>query len=163
MLIKRLFIMMFLLSLSILSFSCAAKKEAVKVKEEKAISGIKGIIIPVDQSGNEIEQQERGKIVINCVPLREGKPVEGKTITKNPEPDGRFMIELKEGEYNVEFFLKGFNVTSFRVEVSQEKMVDLGSVKLQKIATVHGEPILESQTDKKILNEGDVNIQPPSF
>jgi len=163
MFIKSVSITILLFSLSVLSFSCAVKKEAVKVEEERAISGIKGIIIPVDQSGNEITQQERGKIVINCIPLREGRPVEGKTITKNPETDGSFIMELKEGEYNIEFFLNGFNVTSFRVEVKQEEIIDLGSVKLAKIETVQGKPILESQTEKKILNEGDVNIQPPSF
>jgi len=163
MLVKSLTIFMLLLSLSVLFFSCAAKKEAVKIEQMPVVSGISGVLIPVDHSGKVIEQQERERIVINCIPLREGRSVEGSTITKNPEADGSFMIELEAGEYDIEFFLKGFHVASFRVEVSPEEVVDLGVIKLEKIPTVQGEPIMEAQKDKKILNEGDVNIQPPSF
>jgi len=130
--------------------------------KEDLLEGMKGQIIPVDRAGEEIVYQERENIIINLMLLKEGSPIEDQTITFNPELDGSFFAVLATGEYAVEIFLKGFYVESFNITVEEAQVLDLGIMEIREIVAGTGVPIKGEKTDEVILNEGDVNIQPPS-
>lgn len=155
--VKYFSIIIIIFSLLLLFAACATVSP-----KEALFNGIKGTVIPVNRDGNEIIYQEKERIVINCVPLTKGAPVQERSITLNPKPDGSFIAELEHGEYYVEIFLKGFYVASFHVDVHEDELVDLGIIKIEEIEAGEGTPVKGGEADEVILNEGDVNIQPPS-
>jgi hypothetical protein len=137
--------------------SCATTKE-----EKVGRSGIKGTITPVDMHGEEIKVQDRGKIVINCIPVREGLQIQDSSITGNARDNGDFELDLRLGEYVVEVFLEGFYVESFYVVLETGKRNNLGEIMIKRIETGSGIPLKDDELEEVIINEGDVNIQPPS-
>ena len=158
---KSCLILIIILAILFYLSSCVLFKPKKEPKEE-LLEGMKGQIIPVDRAGEEILYQERENIIINLMLLKEGSPIEDQTITFNPELDGSFFIVLKTGEYAVEIFLKGFYVESFNITVEEAQVLDRGIIEIREIEAGTGVPIKGEKTDEVILNEGDVNIQPPS-
>ncbi len=138
--------------------SCATKEKAVVERP-----GIKGTVVPVDASGNEIKMQDRGGIIINCTPMRNGTQEQEKIITTNASGDGSFSVDLQSGEYVVEIFLEGFYVKSFRLDLKAGKRYNLGKITLQKIEAGEGKPLKDSGQKEITGNEGDVTIQPPTM
>ena len=123
---KRYLMLFFLVSFLFLVFpGCASMKPKDTLNE-----GMRGQIIPVDSTGKEILYQKRENIVINCVPLKNGRLKEENSITFNPEPDGNFLVSLKSGEYSVEIFQKGFYVKSLNILVETDQIIDVGVVEL---------------------------------
>jgi len=154
---KSCLILIIILAILFYLSSCVSFKP-----KEDLLEGMKGQIIPVDRAGEEIVYQERENIIINLMLLKEGSPIEDQTITFNPELDGSFFAVLATGEYAVEIFLKGFYVESFNITVEEAQVLDLGIMEIREIEAGTGVPIKGEKTDEVILNEGDVNIQPPS-
>lgn len=144
--------------LLLFNLSCSTFKKAFWVRQ----TGIKGVVIPVDEEGNKIIEQERENIIINCVPIREGSKDFEHSITSNAKSDGSFVIDLKRGEYWVEIFLEGFHVESLQVMVYEKKMKNLEEIRIRKIEAGSPSPHKGEETEESITNEGDVNIQPPS-
>jgi len=135
----------------------------VSLKRRGAPSeGMKGEIIAVDMHGKELTYPELQNVIINCVPLKGDRLMEERSITENPDKKGNFVVALKKGEYAVEIFLKGFFVKSFQITIEEDTLTDLETVELCEIEAGSGEPIMGESADDVILNEGDVNIQPPS-
>jgi hypothetical protein len=137
--------------------SCATTKEQ---KEGRA--GIKGTIIPVDLKGEEIKEQDKKKIVINCIPVKEGLQLQDNSVTGNARDNGNFELDLRYGEYVVEIFLEGFYVESFYVVLNSGKRKNLGEIMIKRIEPGSGIPLKDDEFEEVIINEGDVNIQPPS-
>lgn len=129
--------------------------------EKKPVSGMKGSVSLVDERGAAISQQSRASAVLSVTLTRDGKPVEGKTYSINPEEDGGFFLSLKEGVYTVEVFLKGFHLESFTVNVSRNEVTDVGTVTVKKFEAEGVKPARGPAGDELLPNEGDVNIQPP--
>jgi len=154
---KSCLILIIILAILFYLSSCVSFKP-----KEDLLEGMKGQIIPVDRAGEEIVYQERENIIINLMLLKEGSPIEDQTITFNPELDGSYFAVLATGEYAVEIFLKGFYVESFNITVEEAQVLDLGIIEIREIEAGTGVPIKGEKTDEVILNEGDVNIQPPS-
>lgn len=146
------------LCVCIFSFSACVSLKRKAVPEE----GMKGKIVPVDLHGKELTYPDLQNVIINCVPLKDDKLMEGRSITANPDKKGNFIVNLKEGEYAVEIFLKGFFVKSFQIAIEEDTVTDLETLTLREIEPGSGEPIMGESVDDVILNEGDVNIQPPS-
>ncbi len=158
----------FLIIFTILSLiSCATvKTREEKHKEIEVISkrtGITGVLIPVDKDGREIIYQEKEKIIVNLIPIKDGHKLFEQSLVINPESNGSFKYNLNQGEYFVEIFLKGFFVNNFEITIPEDEFVDLGVIKLKKIEADSGEPLKGEDSEEVILNEGDVNIEPPSF
>ena len=154
---KSCLILIIILAILFYLSSCVSFKP-----KEDLLEGMKGQIIPVDRAGEEIVYQERENIIINLMLLKEGSPIEDQTITFNPELDGSYFAVLATGDYAVEIFLKGFYVESFKITVEEAQILDLGIIEIREIEAGTGVPIKGEKTDEVILNEGDVNIQPPS-
>jgi hypothetical protein len=129
--------------------------------EKKPVSGMKGSVVLVDEHGAAISYQSSASAVLSVRLTRDGKPVEGKTYSINPEDDGSFFLSLKEGVYAVEVFLKGFHMESLTVSVSRNEVTDVGAVALKKFETEGGKPARGPAEGGLPSNEGDVNIQPP--
>ena len=156
---KNYYKMFFILFILILISGCASVK--VKKKEEM-MTGIKGVVIPVDERGKEITQQDREKIIINIVKMENGTE-HGNSTTVNPNSEGEFLVKLNRGEYSIEVFLEGFYVKSFKINLEKGEMIDLGKIYIKKIETESASPIKGGENIGTILNEGDVNIQPPTY
>ena len=129
---------------------------------DKLIEGIQGQIVPVNKTEEEIFSLERENILINCVPLKNGSQLDEQSITYNPDSDGSFFLDLKSGEYSIEIFQKGFHVISLHVQVIKDQISDVGEIELREIEVDRGVPIKGGGEEDVIMNEGDVNIQPPS-
>jgi hypothetical protein len=129
--------------------------------EQKPVTGMKGFVVLVDERGEVISYRGSASAVLSVKLARDGKPVEGKTSSINPEEDGSFFIALKEGTYSVEVFVKGFHVESFTVSVPRNEVIDVGTVTVKKFEAEGGRPAKGGSNEAPPLNEGDVNIQPP--
>ncbi len=140
----------------LIAVSCATREKTIVDR-----AGIKGTVVPTDASGNEIEMQDRGGVIINCIPLREGKQKQEMAITANTQNDGSFSIGLPGGEYMIEIFLEGFYVKSFHLDLKAGKRYNLGKIALRKIEVGEGMPLKNSEQKENIGSEGDVTIQPP--
>jgi hypothetical protein len=149
---------MFWFALLILITACATLKPG-----KEKYDGFYGVVVPVDSKGKEIELQDREKVIINCVPVSGGILTSDGPFTFNPDTDGKFVAKLRHGEYSVEIFLKGFYVKSFKITITEGELIDIGVVRLEEITAEEGEPIMNDDSDEVILNEGDVNIEPPSL
>jgi hypothetical protein len=154
----------FHLVVPVISLSLVLLLAACSTLKSKSVptNGISGAVIPVDRDGQEITQQDKQKIIINCIPLKQGAALPEKSVTYNPDSEGRFMFGLKTGDYNVEIFLKGFHVKNYQITVLKDEIVELGTVQIREIEAGEGKPVKGDKADEVILNEGDVNIQPPS-
>jgi hypothetical protein len=150
--------------------SCATTRkkgiEPVEVKPEIVVPierpGIAGRVIPVDSSGKEITQEERDRVIINCIPIEEGSQLKERSVTVNPDAEGSFSIDLKKGEYLIEIFLEGFYVRNFKVVVEDDRRVNLGDIRIQRIEPGSGVPLKGDEIEEVFMNEGDVSIQPPT-
>jgi len=140
--------------------SCATEK--VEIVEHVEHTGIKGTVKPVDSSGNEIILQDKGNIIINCIPVQNGVQIQDRSMTANAKDDGSFVIELKGGEYFVEVFLEGFYVNSFSINLEKNLRKNLGEITIQRIETASGIPLKDDEFEEAITGEGDVAIQPPA-
>ncbi|UCB45103.1 MAG: hypothetical protein JSV25_12925 [Spirochaetota bacterium] len=150
----------FILLLTLIGTSCAT----LKTEEGEVVSeGITGILVPVDAYGNEIVFQEKEKILVNLTPIEDGERFFDNTLTFNPRPDGSFASKLDDGNYAVEIFLDGFYVKNFEITVNENEILDLGVINIEKIETEIAAPLKEGHTEEVIINEGDVNIEPPSI
>ena len=164
----------FLVGLAVL-YSCAAPKSKKRTPSvppapkppptapvgKKPVTGMKGSIVLVDEHGEVISYQSKASAVLSVSLTRDGKPVEAKTTSINPEEDGSFFVSLKEGAYSVEVFLKGFHVESFTVSVSKNEVINVGTVTVKRFEPEGGKPAKGPAGDELLPNEGDVNIQPP--
>jgi len=137
----------------------------VEIKEEKhkEITRITGVLIPVDKDGREIIYQEKEKIIINLIPMKDGYKLFEQSLVVNPESNGSFTYNLNQGEYSVEIFLEGFYVYSYEITIPEDEFVNLGVIKIKKIEADTGAPLMGEDSEEVLLNEGDVNIEPPSF
>jgi len=156
---KKYYKIFFVLFILILISGCASVKAK---KKEGIITGVEGIVVPVDDKGKEITQQDREKIIINIINMNNSGEREN-SVTINPNNKGEFFTKLKSGEYSIEVFLEGFYVKSFKVKVKDGEVTDLGRIYLKKIETESASPIKGGENIGTILNEGDVNIQPPAY
>jgi len=147
-----------LTALLLMGLSCATKEKVIVER-----SGIKGTVVPIDGSGNEIKMQDRGGIIISCTPVRNGTQEQEKTVTANASGDGSFYVDLQSGEYLVEIFLEGFYVKSFHLDLKPSKPYNLGKITLQKIEAGEGMPFKDGEQEEITGSEGDVNIQPPAM
>lgn len=149
--------------ISMVFTACATvKKETVKVEPVVERTGIMGRVVPVDSSGAEIVQEDSEKIVINCIPVKKGSQVKDRSITGNSGSDGSFSLDLKSGEWFIEVFLEGFYVKSFHVILGENRRVDMGEIRLQRIESGSGVPLKGDEIEEAFVNEGDVSIQPPT-
>jgi hypothetical protein len=153
--------MIFMVIISFIIFGMITACATLKTRE-KLIEGIQGQIVLVNKTEEEISSLERENILINCVPLKNGSQLDEQSITYNPDPDGSFFLDLKSGEYSIEIFQKGFHVISLRVDVKKDQISDVGEIELREIEVDRGVPIKGGGEEDVIMNEGDVNIQPPS-
>lgn len=144
--------------LVVLLSSCATVE-----KEKAGFQGIAGELLPVDEFGNEIVYLEKEKILVNLVPIVDGKRLFDESFSFTPRSDGVFARELGSGPYTVEVFLKGFYVRSFDITVKAGETVDLDVIKIEKIESGPGAPVMGEENSDVILNGGDVNIEPPSL
>ena len=93
-------------------------------------------------------------------------PVEQASYSVTATADGKFESAkdaIQKGKYTVEVSQIGFQTESRNVEVTtfSSPTVD---VNLKKIPEVKRKSIRGSRTDEdKIINPGEVNIQPPSM
>ena len=149
-----------ILLLTLTGISCAT----LKTEEGEVIfEGITGILVPVDADGEEIVYQEKEKILVKLIPIKDGERLLNNTLTFNARSDGSFFSELGKGNYAVEIFLDGFYVKSFEIIIHKNEVLDLGEIDMQKIEADMGAPLKEEYTEEVIINEGDVNIEPPSI
>jgi hypothetical protein len=137
--------------------SCATTKP-----EEFVRAGIKGSVIPVDSEGEEIVMEDKEKIIINCIPLVDGVQKTERTITGNAKGNGDFVVDLRGGEYVVEIFLEGFYVNTFNVVLDRNRRENLGKIEIRRIESGTGTPLKDDVGEEVNINEGDVNIQPPT-
>ncbi len=144
--------------LVVLLLSCATVE-----KEKAEFQGVTGELLPVDEFGNEIVYLKKEKILINLVPIVDGKRLFDESFSFIPRSDGGFTRELGSGTYTVEVFLKGFYVRSFDITVNAGETVDLDVIKIEKIEAGLGAPVMGEENSDVILNGGDVNIEPPSL
>jgi len=156
---KKYYKMIFVLFILILITGCASMRAK---KKEEIITVIKGVVIPVNDKGEVITEQNREKIIINIIRIENGT-TQGNSITINPDGSGNFFVKLEEGEYSIEVFLEGFYVKSFNVKLGTGEIIDLGKIYLKKIETESASPIKGGESSSTTLNEGDVNIQPPTY
>ena len=138
--------------------SCASVEKGKKQRQ-----GITGALMPVDEYGNEIVHLKKEKILVNLVPIVDGERLFDSSFSFNPQYDGVFSRVISSGEYTVEVFLEGFYVRSFDITVHEGETLDLGTIRIERIETDLGAPVMGEKNDGVILNEGDVNIGPPSF
>ena len=124
-------------------------------------AGIKGSVIPVDSDGEEIVMEDKENIIINCIPVKDGVQVVDKSIVGNAKSNGDFAVDLRGGEFVVEVFLEGFYVESVTVLLDRNRRKNLGKIKIRRIETGRGMPLEDDISEELIINEGDVNIQPP--
>jgi hypothetical protein len=124
-------------------------------------SGIRGRVTPVDENGEEIKMQDKDKIIITALPLKNSTPDLDRATTVNAKNDGTFTVDLREGKYVVEIFLEGFYVWSGDVALEGKRRKNLGEISLARIMTEAGLPIRGDEGEVPIGSEGDVNIQPP--
>ena len=155
---------------SAMLYSCATpkpKETSIYVpmksvpERKESTTGLKGSVVLADESGEEMSFGDREKILVNIVPMKEGKRIEEKALALNPGQDGSFQVRLKEGEYFFEVFLKGFHVESRTVLVRKGSVLDLGAMKIKRIETGGGAPVKGDKREEPPPNVGDVNIQPP--
>ena len=135
---------------------------ATTVPEDYGRAGIKGSVVPVDADGNEIVMEDKENIIINCIPLRDGEQLVDRTITDNARSDGDFVVDLRGGEFLVEIFLEGFYVETFNVVLDRNRRKNLGEIEIRRIESGRGVPLKDDVEEGVIINEGDVNIQPPT-
>ena len=163
-------ILIFLLTM--IGTSCATlkpeKETEIEIEteietEEVRFEGITGILVPVDAYGNEIVFQEKEKILVKLIPIIDGERLFDRVLTFNPRSDGSFTSEAGDGNYAVEIFLDGFYVKSFEITIHKDELLDLGVIDIQKIEAEMGSPLKGERTEEHIINEGDVNIEPPSM
>jgi hypothetical protein len=141
---------------SVLLASCAT----TKIKEYER-AGIKGTVIPVDSDGEEIVMEDKENIVITCIPVKDGKQQVDKSTVAQAKSNGDFAVDLRGGEFVVEVFLEGFYVESINVLLDRNRRKNLGKIKISRIETGRGIPARDETDVEVIINEGDVNIQPP--
>ncbi len=153
--VRRLCILV-LTAMLLIPVSCATREKTIVERV-----GIKATVVPIDASGNEIEMQDRGGVIINCVPVQEGTQKQEMVVTANAQSDGNFSIDLPGGEYMVEIFLEGFYVKSFHLDLKTGKRFNLGKITLRKIEVGEGVPLKDGGQEENIGSEGDVTIQPP--
>jgi hypothetical protein len=139
-----------------LMISCATTRP-----EEFERAGIKGSVIPVDSRGDEIVMEDKEKILVNCIPVRDGVQLVDRTVIGNARSDGDFSVDLRGGDYVVEIFLEGFYVQTFYVVLDRNRRKNLGKVEIKRIESGTGTPLKDEAGEDVIINEGDVNIQPP--
>lgn len=144
------------LIISLMASSCATTKP-----KEYERAGIKGSVVPVDSEGEEIVMEDKENIIINCIPVKDGVQMVDKSIVGNAKPNGDFAVELRGGEFVVEVFLEGFYVERTTVLLDRNRRKNLGKIKIRRIETERGVPLEEDISEELIINEGDVNIQPP--
>jgi len=144
------------LIISLIASSCATTKP-----KEYERAGIKGSVIPVDSDGEEIVMEDKENIVINCIPVKDGVKMVDKSIVGNAKPNGDFVVDLRGGEFVVEVFLEGFYVERINVLLDRNRRKNLGKIKIRRIETGRGVVLEEDISEELIINEGDVNIQPP--
>jgi hypothetical protein len=149
------FVMLVLAAL--LLASCATTKP-----EEFVRAGIKGSVIPVDSEGEEIVMEDKEKIIINCIPLVDGVQKTERTVTGNAKRNGDFVVDLRGGEFVVEIFLEGFYVKTFNVVLDRNRRENLGKIEIRRIESGTGTPLKDDVGEEVNINEGDVNIQPPT-
>ena len=90
---KKFYKMIFVLFILILITGCASMRAK---KKEEIITGIKGVVIPVNDRGEVITEQSREKIIINVIRTENGT-AQGNSITINPDGSGNFFVKLNEG------------------------------------------------------------------
>jgi hypothetical protein len=124
-------------------------------------SGIRGKVIPVDESGDEIRMQDKDEIIITALPVKNTGPDVDNATTANAKNDGSFSIDLREGRYVVEIFLEGFYVFSRELVLEGKRKDNLGAIEITRIQSETGIPIRGDDREEPVGSGGDVNIQPP--
>lgn len=155
---KFLVISGFLLLLLTFVFSCATVE-----KQAGGAQGAAGTVVLTNEEGEDAGYPPKEDVLVNFVPVMDGERRFDRSVRIFPSADGIFFGRLEKGKYTIEVFLQGFYVRSIDITVLQDRVTDLGIIKLQRIMTDPGMPVKAGPEQDVILKEGDVNIEPPSF
>jgi hypothetical protein len=102
--------------------------------------------------------------VVNMI--NKSAPLEQASYSLTTGPDGKFESEkdmIKQGQYDVEVSHIGYQTETRTVEVGSFSSPTV-DVSLRKIPETRRKSIKGSRSDEdKIINPGEVNIQPPSM
>ncbi|MBN2325147.1 MAG: hypothetical protein JXQ30_15565 [Spirochaetes bacterium] len=156
--VRILFIPVTILFLLFAACSCATVE-----KKAERLQGITGRVVLTDDEGGEIEHPPSEDILVNVVPVVAGERRYDRASRLFPSKDGTFFGSLEKGQYTIEVFLQGFYVRSIDVTMPSDRVIDLGTIELQRIRIDPGMPVKAEPEEGVILKEGDVNIEPPSF
>lgn len=126
-------------------------------------AGISGTVRLVDRENRPVANAPLGGIVVNMI--NTSSSLDQASYSVKTDEKGRFAAEsdrIKPGTYKVEASEPGYLTASKTIEVkSSSREVDLDLRQLPKGAS---QSYRGSRSDKdKIINPGEVNIQPPSM
>jgi hypothetical protein len=126
-------------------------------------SNITGAVKFVDRDNKPEQDSNRGGVVVNLI--NTSSQLGDASYSVKTDPKGRFETDakqLKPGTYKIEVNEPGYLPTSKTIEFKDSsREVEL---ELKKMPTGGARSYRGMQSDKdKIINPGEVNIQPPSM
>lgn len=123
---------------------------------------ITGSVKLVDRNQRPLADQDHEGIVVNMI--NTSAELENASVSVTTDKQGLFSTKnekLKPGVYKIEVTHIGFQTATMEVKVSGGKKVDMV---LMKIPEGRRRSIRIRKNDAdKIINPGEVNIQPPSM
>ncbi len=126
-------------------------------------ANIAGAVRLVDMNSQPVESGNVEGIVVNMI--NTSAPLEEASYSVKTGKDGKFTTEgskLKEGTYKVEAGKSGYLTTTATVEVgggTKEVLLELKQIPKKQSRTYRS----SSSDEDKIVNPGEVNIQPPTM
>lgn len=125
---------------------------------------ISGVVRLIDANSNPITSESPDGIVVNMINTTGSLETASHSVKTNDK--GEFMSESKKilpGVYKVETQRIGYRTTTQTVEVGKFSHRKL-ELFLRKIKTGNSRSLKSAKSDEdKIINPGEVNIQPPSM
>lgn len=125
-------------------------------------TGISGTVRLVDMNNLPVTDGDAEGIVVNMI--NTSVPLEEASFAVKTDKNGKFNSDgakLKNGTYKVEAGKSGFLTTTVTVEVKGGEEVNLD---LKQIPKKQSRTFRSSGYDQdKIVNPGEVNIQPPAM
>ncbi len=126
-------------------------------------SNITGAVKFVDRDNKPEQDSNRGGVVVNLI--NTSSQLGDASYSVKTDPKGRFETDakqLKPGTYKIEVNEPGYLPTSKTIEFKDSsREVEL---ELKRMPTGGARSYRGMQSDKdKIINPGEVNIQPPSM
>lgn len=125
-------------------------------------SGISGMVRLVDHNNQPIPNASSGGIVVNMI--NTSLPIEKASYSVQTDNSGGFKTEsgkVESGLYKIEASKTGYVTETKTIRVDGSAKVTLD---LKKIPSKSRRSYRSSRSDRdKIVNPGEVNIQPPSM